>query len=369
MHNWFLISNESDVSSPSVLLYPDRISANIARMISMAGGDPARLCPHVKTHKLAEVVRLKISQGIHRFKCSTIAECEMTAAAGGKHVLLAYPLIGPNIERFLLLQRRFSSTSFAALVDDPTALLRASEIAVHAGESITLLVDLNVGQNRTGILPGDSATALYRTLSGTPGLKAGGLHVYDGHLHQSDETARREAWLEATLPVWKLRDQLLSEGLEVPRMVCGGTPTMAFWASIPGVECSAGTPVLYDFGQPSANPELTFAPAAVIVTRVISKPTPDTVCLDLGHKSVASEMPVPRVRFFGLENAEFVMHNEEHMVIHHPDCSRMEIGKLIYGLPKHICPTMALHQWVGVVREGACTENWEVVARARKISI
>ena len=191
MDKWFLISNESDVSTPSVLLYPDRISQNITRMIQVVGGDPSRLCPHVKTHKLAQVLRLQIDQGINRFKCSTIAECEMSAAAGAHQVLLAYPLLGPNVERFLKLQRLYPETAFAALADNPRALSDAASVAVRAGESITFLMDLNVGMNRTGILPDNSAFDLYQSLSRTPGVNPGGLHVYDGHLHQSEETTRR----------------------------------------------------------------------------------------------------------------------------------------------------------------------------------
>ncbi len=369
MDKWFLISNESDVSTPSVLLYPDRISQNITRMIQVVGGDPSRLCPHVKTHKLAQVLRLQIDQGINRFKCSTIAECEMSAAAGANQVLMAYPLLGPNVERFLKLQRLFPRTSFAAVTDNLTAFSTAANVAAAAGESITFLMDINAGMNRTGILPDQSAFALYRSLSQATGAKAGGLHIYDGHLHQSDEATRRAAWQAAIQPVLKLREQLEAAGLAVPRLVCGGTPTMAFWAGVPGVECSAGTPVLYDFGQPNNNPELSFFPAAVIVTRVISKPNAETVCLDLGHKAIASEMPHPRVRFFGLEAAEYLTHSEEHMVIRHPDCGPLAIGQMIYGLPKHICPTMALHQSVGVVRNGLCSDYWEVVARARKITV
>ena len=68
-------------------------------MIDIAGG-AARLWPHIKTHKMAEVVQMQIEAGIDRFKCATIAEAEMAAKAGAKHLTLAYPLVGPNIKRF-----------------------------------------------------------------------------------------------------------------------------------------------------------------------------------------------------------------------------------------------------------------------------
>ncbi|MBM4120954.1 MAG: D-TA family PLP-dependent enzyme, partial [Nitrospira sp.] len=90
------MANADAVASPALLLYPDRIEKNLQRMIAMAGGVD-RLRPHVKTHKLPQVVALKRAAGIRRFKAATIAEAEMTAAAGGEDILLAYQPVGTNI--------------------------------------------------------------------------------------------------------------------------------------------------------------------------------------------------------------------------------------------------------------------------------
>ena len=83
MSEWFQITNASDVASPTLLLYPDRIRENIRGMIRIAGG-PTRLRPHIKTHKLAELVQMQIEEGITKFKCATIAEAELAASAGAK---------------------------------------------------------------------------------------------------------------------------------------------------------------------------------------------------------------------------------------------------------------------------------------------
>ena len=121
MSCWYKIDNELDVASPALLLYPDRIRENLRRMIALVG-DVAKLRPHVKTHKLPQIIEMKLAHGISKFKTSTIAEAEMTASSGGKDVLLAYPLVGPNIRRFVALIQRFPATSFAALVDDQQVL-------------------------------------------------------------------------------------------------------------------------------------------------------------------------------------------------------------------------------------------------------
>ena len=155
----------------------------------------------------------------------------------------------------------------------------------------------------------------------------------------------------------------------MPRVVAGGTPTFPMHARRPEVECSPGTCVFWDAGYAAKLPDLDFFPAALLLTRVISRPGANRLCLDLGHKAVASEMPHPRVQLFGLEDAAFVTHSEEHLVIETPRATEFAVGQILYGLPRHVCPTVALHNEVFVVRDGRAGETWPVTARARKITI
>ena len=368
MSHWFDISNADSVSSPAILLYPDRIEKNLQRMIKMAG-DVKRLRPHVKTHKLPQIVQLKRKAGIHKFKVSTIAEAEMAAGVGAEDILLAYQPVGPNTERLIALMKKFPKTRFETLVDNPQNLQRIAEAAVQAQVVIELYVDLNVGMNRTGIVPGEEALALYRTLCNTPGVKAAGLHAYDGHLRNPDPVAL-QASVDATFaPVWKMREQLRADSLPVPNTIASGSPTFALLAQHKDVEVGAGTTVLWDHSQTRTSPDHPFESAAVLFCRVISKPTPDRLCLDLGHKAVASEMPQPRVHLFGLEDAVAVTHSEEHLVLQTPRAVDYKVGDVVYGIPYHICPTMALHSEVWAVHDGKADERWPVTARARRLTI
>src|SRR5437879_3411572 len=112
---WFPFKNVDDVPSPALLVYPDRVEENIQRMIAIAGG-VERLRPHIKTHKLAEVVRMQMAVGITKFKCATIAEAEMATGCGALDVMLAYQPVGPNVERFIQLVKRFPETRFSTIV-------------------------------------------------------------------------------------------------------------------------------------------------------------------------------------------------------------------------------------------------------------
>src|SRR5690606_33818635 len=115
-----------------LLVFPDRAKYNIELLKTMII-DVDRLRPHVKTHKTAELTLLQMEAGIRKFKCATIAEANMLGVCGVPDVLLAYPLVGPKIDRFLGLVQSFPSTRFSAIVDSLTAAQALSETSMLAG--------------------------------------------------------------------------------------------------------------------------------------------------------------------------------------------------------------------------------------------
>lgn len=365
---WYTISNLADIDSPALLVFPDRIEENLRKMIAIAGS-PARLRPHVKTHKMAEVVKMQTSLGITQFKCATIAEAEMVAECGVADVLLAYPVVGPKVGRLLQLVKTFPATKFSAIADDADAIRALSEAAVAAGTEVVLLLDLDCGQHRTGVEPGPKAVELYRLIAQSPGLRPGGLHAYDGHIIDTGLAARMKSCEAAFAPVLALREKLFQAGLPVPRLVAGGTPTFPIHAQRSLVECSPGTCVLWDHGHATKFPDFVFQPAALVLTRVISKPGPNQLCLDLGHKAVASENPPPRVNLINLPDARAISHNEEHLVIETSRAGSLKVGDRLCGIPWHICPTVALYSEAIVIRNGKAETTWKIVARDRKLTI
>jgi D-serine deaminase-like pyridoxal phosphate-dependent protein len=365
---WYLVTNVDDVPSPALLVYPDRVEQNIRTMIEIAGG-VERLRPHMKTNKLPEVVRMQIDQGITKFKCATIAEAEVAALCSAPDVLLAYQPVGPNVPRFVQLVKKFPGTMFSALVDDAGTIRALSRAAAAAGVTLDLFLDLDCGMHRTGVAPGPEAVELYRLLAGSPGLRAAGLHVYDGHIRDSDIVARTAMCDAAFARLTELRDRLVSDGLAVPEIVAGGTPTFPIHARRPHVQCSPGTSVFWDLGYETLLPDLDFSPAVLVLTRVVSKPSRNILCLDLGHKAIASESPHPRVELLGLPDARAIGHSEEHLTIETERADDFPVGTPLYGIPWHICPTVALHQEAVVIKNGRAEERWQVTARARAITI
>ena len=390
-HGWWHVSNAGDVPSPQLLIYPDRALENLRRMVALAG-DAARLTPHVKTHKLEPLVRAHLDAGITRFKCATIAEAESIAVAGGRDILLAHQPVGPGIARLIALATQFPETRVSVIADDAETIRAIGAAASAAGLTIPILLDLDVGMHRTGIEPGPAAAELYRSLTTTPGVEPGGLHAYDGHLRDADLAERLRKSDEAFADVDRLRQALLGQNLPVPRVVAGGSPTFPAHVRRTGVELSPGTTVLWDAGYATQLPDLAFLPAAVLLTRVVSKPGGQRVTLDLGHKAVASEGPHPRVALIApdglpaapadsalgavaaalgvpLLDATFVGHSEEHLVLETPGAAGLAVGDVLYGIPWHVCPTVALHAEAVIVRDQTASDRWPIRARDRRLSI
>jgi D-serine deaminase-like pyridoxal phosphate-dependent protein len=227
---WFHIDNADELASPTILIFPDRIKDNICTMVEMVGGDPSRLRPHIKTYKMREVIRMQLEVGISAFKCSTIAELELAATAGAQDLLLAIQPVGPNIRRLLKLVELFPSVKFSSLVDDHANLERISKIFSEAAKSLPLFVDVDCGMKRSGIKPSEDAVRLCQAIIEVPSVEFAGLHVYDGHVHDTDQTSRQEQYASSWATVEPFIERLEDLGVEIPFLIGGGSPSFPFHA-------------------------------------------------------------------------------------------------------------------------------------------
>jgi len=305
--------------------------------------------------------------GINAFKCATIAEADMLGSCNACDVLLAYPLIGPKIQRFLSLMKHYPLTRFSTLVDNLENAQRLSAIALEQDVVINVYIDLNIGMNRTGIKPGKEAVQLYEDVTMLKGLRIYGLHAYDGHIREKDMQKRTELSNTSYAPVEGMRDELERKGHQV-QVIVGGTPTFPIHAKRMNVVCSPGTFIFWDKGYHDALPEQQFLPAALIITTVVSLPDETKLCLDLGYKSIASENELNnRVYFLNAPDLKMVSHSEEHLVVEAGEAHSWKTGDRLYALPIHICPTCALYESAWVVEDSQVTGKWEIIARNRSI--
>jgi len=367
----YRVEEIENILSPSLVIFRDLVDENLRRMISIAG-NPERLRPHCKTHKMPAATQIELAAGIVRHKCATLAEAEMLAESGVKDIILAYQMVGPNIRRAVEFRKRYPHVKFGVIIDHPTPVSELSTAISAAGRDIDVLLDIDTGQHRTGIVVGDEAERLYELIHSSPGLNAAGFHVYDGHQHQTDFEERRAAVLAEFNKVLDFRGRLRDKNLPVPTIICGGTGSFPVYALVddPEIELSPGTCLFHDQGYTDLFPDLKFIPAALLLTRVVSRPTSDRVTFDLGYKAVASDPPAgKRLVLPEIPDAEMILQNEEHLVVKTASADRYQPGDHTWAIPRHICPTSALHKSVTVVQNGHVVEKWDVSARDRQLTI
>jgi D-serine deaminase-like pyridoxal phosphate-dependent protein len=358
------------IPTPAVCVYPEIVAENIDAALRLAAGDPARLRPHVKTHKTAEIARMLLARGVQKHKCATLAEAKLLVDAGVCDILVAYPVVGPNIDRFVNLVCDHPHAAFSVLADHPEPVRALDDRLDAVGRAVEVLVDVDVGMGRTGVPLGPDVVAFHRFLRERRRLRPGGLHVYDGHNEDPDLAERSRIVAGAADALRRVLGELRSAGFPVPRIVVGGSGSFHLWldlaADLPALEGAPGTFVFSDWNYHQRYPDYGMTPAAVALARVVSKPRPGRLTLDLGHKAVAGDVPAPsRAWFFDLASWSIVRQNEEHLVLDTPDAGGFQPGDVLYAIPYHVCPTVALHRDLWVVENGEIAGQWRVAARDR----
>jgi D-serine deaminase-like pyridoxal phosphate-dependent protein len=203
-----------------------------------------------------------------------------------------------------------------------------------------------------------------------PGINPIGLHAYDGHIHDIDLEKRTERCNAGFAPVLKLQQDIKAKGYPEPIIVAGGSPTFSIHSKRAFVECSPGTFVYWDRGYELGIPEQPFLPAVLVVTRVVSLPDATKLCLDVGHKSISAENELgKRIYFLNAPQLIPLGQSEEHLVVDAGKGHQHKIGDVLYGIPHHVCPTVALYERIYTIENNTLTGEWLNTSRDRKITI
>lgn len=373
MENIYGFRESNEVVTPALIYYRDIIKENIQKAVKLAGG-PDHLWPHVKTHKMAQMVKLQMEAGITRFKCSTIAEAEMAADCSAADVLVAYPLVGPNIKRFLHLTNAYPSVRFWAIGDDLSQLSLLGQTFSQFGLTARVLVDVNMGMDRTGV-SFDKLHDFYVEASCIEGICMKGLHCYDGHRTEKEFSLREAEAKTGEACISGVMRQLEEDSLKPEQkpevLVIGGTPSFPCHLDFEHAFYSPGTLFVNDYGYTKKFPDLSYTPGAAVLTRVISCPLKGHFTLDLGYKGIASDPEGTRGIIAGMDHVVELFQSEEHWAFCMEDgyedlCPKT--GDELFVIPTHICPTSALYVSVPVVENGQVCASWQVTARSRKLT-
>jgi 3-hydroxy-D-aspartate aldolase len=358
---------ERDLATPALLLDLDLFEANLRTMADAAAAAGRKLRPHVKAHKSTEIARRQIVAGAVGLCCATVREAEVMAAAGLDGILLTTPVVSASmIARLLAARERVDDV---AVIVDCEAGVDALAAQAEAARPLGILVDIDMGQTRTGVTDVGAAVRVARRVGEYPGLRYRGVQAYYGHLQHVPTLAERqeklsERWARLTGFLEGLRDA----GLPAEIVSGGGTGTHhQDLAGGPFTELQPGSYAFMDkqYGAvelaPGAPP---FGTALTIATRVVSTAQPDRVIVDAGLKAIATDAGPALVATGAPAEAAYQFMGDEHGGLRCPEGSpRPGLGGLVRLVAPHCDPTVNLHDRLHVIRNGRIVAIWPIEAR------
>jgi D-serine deaminase-like pyridoxal phosphate-dependent protein len=366
----YSLSSLDRLLTPALAIYLDAVENNIQFTLELLRGDAGRWRPHVKTAKIAAIMRMLVERGVFNFKCATTLELLTALRAGAADILVAYPLVGANAQRVRDIATEFPTVRVSALVENP------DQVRQWQGSRVGLFVDINPGMDRTGVeeAHADKIVALAHHIARS-GLEFRGLHYYDGHLHEENLARRCQQAYLGYDRLMQIASSVLEAGMEVGELITAGTPSfpcslsyLPFGSRDLVHRVSPGTIVYGDTTSAAQLPkEYRYQPAALVISRVVSHPRSNIITCDAGHKTVSADAGVPNCMVLGRPELTPLQPSEEHLPMEvAPGAPIPAIGEVIYIVPRHVCPTVNNFDHALLVRDGRILSVEPVSARGRE---
>jgi D-serine deaminase-like pyridoxal phosphate-dependent protein len=375
----------AELDTPALVVDLDVLERNVRSMADHAREHGVALRPHAKTHKTVEIAQMQLGAGALGLTLAKIGEAEalLEAAAGGDEplplddLLLAFPIVGQaKLARLLGLAERLEVT---VSLDSPDAAAQLGAAAAARGREIGVIVEIDTGGRRCGVLPGEPTLALARHVASTPGLTLRGIMTHEGHAYAATPATLREVSQRAGRLMVETAHALRDDGHEAPVVSVGSTPSARHIAEVPGItEVRPGTYVFQDYNQIRLGIAAAEECAATVHATVIARPAPDRAVVDAGTKAVAADRgmvggitPVQQ-EGYGLVKDQpgwlFARASEEHGVLLRQEdghADDLRVGDRVELIPNHICPAVNLYDRLLVQRGGIVQGAWDVAARGR----
>lgn len=362
----------NEVDTPALLVDLDAFERNLATMAAAVKKAGVRLRPHAKTHKSAVIGLKQMALGAVGLCCQKVSEAEAMVEGGIPDVFVSNEVVGARkLDRLAALAHQ---ARVMVAVDNPQAIEALGAAARRAGVTIETLVEIDVGGNRCGVVPGPAAVDLAQTIAREQGLSFGGLQSYHGRAQHMRTIEERRTAIADAIEKTGLTVRALEKAGFASRTVGGaGTGTFDIEAGS-GVynELQAGSYVFMDADyarnkRPDGGRYDTFEHSLFVWATVMSTPIPERAVVDAGLKALSFDTGVPDVP--SLAGAVYERPSDEHGTLNVSACNvRPKLGDKICLIPGHCDPTVNLHDWYigirGMNTPSARVETiWPVSAR------
>ncbi len=353
------------LDTPSMIVDLDLMEANIAKLMGRLLPAGVNIRPHLKTTKSPILARKLIDAGAKGGCVAKLSEAEVMTAGGIEDILITCEVVGPvKVARLVELFRQYPAVKTVIDSEVGASALDAALAESGLKPPLQVLIDVNVGQNRTGVAPGEPALALARHIGGLKYLKLVGVQGYEGHLQHLHDRQEREGKCRAAMAVLSgTADLLRRNGFDIPTVTTGGTGTAEFCATCPGItEVQPGSFIFMDTDYRNAVGRF-YSNSLTILATVISKPEPGRAVIDAGLKSLTTDSGFAEPK--DLPGVTYVPNGDEHGSLTWQDGPGLAIGDRVEMIPSHIDPTINLHDFYYAHRQGVIEEIWPVATRGK----
>ena len=363
------------IDTPALVVDLDAMDRNIQRMADFARKHQVRWRPHAKLHKSAELALLQQHAGAQGVCVQKVAEAEALAAGGVDDITITNQVIAmPKLHRVARLAAQLAARGgrLGVAVDHAEGIERLTEAMAQFGSDagIDVLVEIDVGQGRCGVPPGEAAVPLAQAVVRSPRLRFAGLQAYHGRAqHMASTVGRKEAIAQVVRAAIHTRQLIEEAGITVPLITGSGTGTLVHEAAS-GVfgELQAGSFLFMDadYARNEREPaQPAFEHALYVKTQVVSVRDTHVVC-DAGHKSHAIDSGLPTVALLPADRAlRYANGGDEHGLIYadSPKARLPALGRMLWLIPGHCDPTVNLHDFLIGVRGGLAMGTVERIIR------
>ena len=357
----------SGIDTPALIIDLDVVERNARRLVQELNQRRIALRPHAKTHKSVALARLQLESGARGITVGNLGEAEVFAAGGIDDLFIAYPVWadGPKAARLRALHEH-AGLRLSVGFDSIDGARRLAVAVAGTGRRLRVLLELDPGNRRTGVLP-DDAGGIARGAKDL-GLDVVGLFTHGGHAYAGlDAVAGAAADEIRTLD--RGHDALRAEGIDVEILSAGSTPTAIGAAESPVTEIRAGTYIVGDRQQVVLGAVPPDGVAIWVAATVVSVAVPGQVVLDAGAKTLTKDVAPYLVGHGYLPahpGAEILRVSDYHGMTRIPDGTPApRLGEVVAIVPNHCCPVIDLRDSFLAVRGGTIVGPWPVDARGR----
>ncbi len=353
----------NDLDTPALLLDLDALEHNVTTMARHFRDRGVEWRPHAKAFKCPAIAHMLRRAGAIGVTVAKVSEAEVMAAGGITDILIAHLVVGRSkVARLAALQKQ---ADVIVTVDHPEHVSELSQAAQAASVTIGVLVDVDLGMNRTGVPTAKDAMLLCRQISASPGLRFDGLMGYEGHTLFIAEPAEKRAAIAAAIgKLLETRDLIEGSGHACRIISAGGSGSYQITADIAGItEIQAGGGIFACQYYTRMCQVQGHLPAISVLATVVSRPARDRAILDIGQKSISQYQtpPVlleyPDCRVAGL--------SAEHATIAVDSQNSLPIGEKVKVVPGYSDFTFVLHDRVLGLRQERVETVWDLLARGK----